>query len=211
MNITGELLQTVYISRNIPVIVTDSHVPWQRPLAANSPDDFIGLLTSLPDLRHTIPCNCHTNLHSSRALKLDILLDRIDRGLFDKWILQFRLCEFAAIKASRGIFSLANRPYFIPSYWPPFKSSWLLLSHRYDATTMRTMPFDGLVIVLQLKGTLYGRLEMHGNCIDSCAGQEFRLDDGEALLFASSVWKMWYHFDGGNDETITFIQEIEFN
>lgn len=210
-NITAEHLQSVYISRDVPVIVADSHKPWMRPIAGSYPDDFIGLLDSLPSLRHTTPCNCETNLLSTRTAKLGLLLNRIGHGFLQNWMLHFRLCEFAAIKASRAILPTSNRPYFIPAYWPPFKSSWLLLSHRYEAPTMKTMPLNGFVIVLQLKGTLYGRLELAHACIESCAEQAFQLAEGEALLFTSDVWKMRYSLDAPNDGTITFIQEIEFN
>lgn len=76
---------------------------------------------------------------------------------------------------------------------------------------MKTMPLTGFVIVLQLKGTLYGRLELAHVCAESCAEHEFQLAEGEALLFTSDVWKMRYNFDAPDDGTITFIQEIEFN
>lgn len=84
-----------------------------------------------------------------------------------------------------------------------------MLSHQYDMPTMNKVPVDGLIIAFQLKGTLIGRLEMREPCVQHCSDQNFQLAEGEALLFTSKVWSLFYNFISDNDGTITFIQEID--
>lgn len=210
MNISNEILQTVYIARDNPVIISDSHEPWQTQISSHHIDSFIHFLQAMPYLPNAIPCNTLTNLHSS-TVKIKHLLNRIERGILNEWILQIRLCDFESVKATRSIFRIGHRPYYIPSYWPPFKSSWLLLSHQYEMSTMNQLPVDGVVIVLQLKGTLNGRLEVRAPCVERCFDQQFQLVEGESLLFTSELWNLVYNFIPQNEGTITFIQEIDLN
>lgn len=194
----------------MPVIISNSHEPWLQPLFGNKSNDFISFLRSLPNFSTAIPCNTFTNLHSSSVI-LKHLLNRIEQNILPDWILQFRLCDFESIKATRAIFPVAKRPDYIPKYWPPFKASWFLISHQYESATLRELPLDGLAIVFQLKGTLNGMLRMQDGCVHFCSDQEFQLAEGEALILSSKMWKLNYKSIGQFDGMATFIQEIEIN
>lgn len=202
----------MYLSRDHPVIINDSHDVW--PNQPDVPEDFVEFLQTSPSLSYSIPCNIGTNLIQIRnePPKLQHLLrqtTKIDEDPSEGWFLHFRNCDFEAVKASRATFPLKNRPYFISSHLPPFHTSWILLSKHYEMTAEKRLPLKDLVIVLQLSGQISGRLTVQKDCKDICSDQEFELNAGEALVFNAQMWNFYYR----NSKiqaifTITFIQEI---
>lgn len=214
-NITYGHLQSNYLSRDIPVIITDSHDPW--PNQFNVPDDFIEFMQTIPMLRNSEPCNTVTNLLQIRDVAPNVqkLLRQAENIRSNGWFLQFRNCDFEAVKASRSIFPLNQRPYFISSHLPPFHSSWFLLSNHYKMLNEMHVPVNDLVFAFQLSGEISGRLVVKTKCGDFCANQEFQLNAGESMLFNAEMWNFFYYnaniFDSQAELTITFIQEIHIN
>lgn len=207
--ITFSHLQNVYLSRDNPVIINDSHDKW--PNQPNVPEDFIEFLLSSSNLKYSIPCNVGTNLVQIRSEtpKLHYLLRQIEKIESKGWFLHFRNCDFDAVKASRATFPLKNRPYFISSHLPPFHSSWILLSKHYEMSVKKRLPLKDLVIVLQLNGQITGQLTVQNDCKNICSDQEFKLNTGEALVFNAQMWNFYYHnINSQSNLTITFIQEI---
>ncbi|XP_055299919.1 uncharacterized protein LOC129567275 [Sitodiplosis mosellana] len=206
---TFGLLQDVYLSRDHPVIINDSHGIWP-----NQPDvleDFIEFLLSSPNLKYSTPCNIGTNLVQIRddSPKLQYLLRQTGKVESKGWFLHFRNCDFEAVKASRATFSLKNRPYFISSHLPPFHTSWIILSKHYGMPIEKRLPVKDLVIVLQLNGQISGRLTTLRHCKDFCLDHNFELNAGEALVFNAQMWNFYYrNIDLQANLTITFIQEI---
>lgn len=207
-NVTYELLQNAYISRDLPVIISDSHEPWP-----NQPN-FIEFLQTMPTLLHSKPCNCATNLYTtSKPIKLKHFLRQIEREITAEWFLHWRNCEFDAVKATRSIIAASNRLYYIPMHWPPFQSSWLLLSHQFKMIKMKNLLIRDLAVVLQLRGSFAVELVIQKECSAICLNLSFQLTEGEALIFNSKMWKFFYQpiVSSQDDESITFIHEIEMN
>lgn len=205
---TYELLQNAYISRDLPVIIGDSHEPWPNQ------QNFIEFLQTKPTLLNSKPCNCATNLcTTSKPLKLSHFLRQIEREMIAEWFLHWRNCDVDAVKATRSIIPASKRPYYIPMHWPPFQSSWLLLSQQFDMMKMKNLLVRDLVVVLQLKGTIAGELVIQKECSAICSDVIFQLTEGEALIFNSRMWKFFYQpiVSAQGDQAITFIQEIEIN
>lgn len=206
---TFGLLQDVYLSREHPVIISDSHDVW--PNQPTVPDDFIAFLLSSPGLKYSTPCNVGTNLVQIRddTPKLQYLLRQSGKMESKGWFLHFRNCDFEAVKASRATFPLINRPYFISAHLPPFHTSWILLSKQYEMPVEKRLPVKDLVIVLQLNGQILGRLTAQRHCAGLCSDQEFELNAGEALVFNAKMWNFYYrNINLQSNLTITFIQEI---
>lgn len=209
----GEL-QNLYILRNRPVIITDSHDAWKNKFAK---DDFLHFLQSMPLLMDSIPCNFVSNALQTQNNPLTLRkiirqMEIIDSNTDDGWFLHFRNCEFEAIKATRAIVSIKKRPYYMSSHLPPFRSSWILMSHNCEMAAMKNLMVKDFVIVLQLRGEIAGRLVAQEACKGFCKGQEFQLRAGEALLFMASMWNFLYKpIADATDlkQTITFIQEID--
>lgn len=214
-NVTYGDLQNHYMSRDLPVIVSDSHDVW--PNRNDVPADFIEFLLTLPKLRHTVPCNTVTNLLQMRngVPNLHRLLKQARNLESEDWFLHFRNCEFEGVKASRRIFPSKHRPYFVSTHLPPFHSSWILLINQFGMGFDKQIPVKDLVLVSQLSGQISGRLAIHTECIDFCANLEFQLNAGETLLFNAEMWKFFYHntkmMEPTVKSTITFIQEIQIN
>lgn len=219
-------LHHMYLSRDHPVIITDTQNVWHQPVAGKESKDqegsqnenvdqngdFIEFLLSKPKLSQSIPCNIATNLLQLRngRPKLRSLLRQIPRLAETGWFLHFRNCEFEAVKASRVIFPHQNRPYFIPSHLPPFHSSWLILSKNYQMPFEKQLPLTDLVVVHQLSGEISGRLIMPRGCGDICSNLEFKLSAGEALMFNAQMWQLYYSSTNLHSNlTITFIREIQ--
>lgn len=208
-------MQSNYLSRDLPVIISDSHDPW--PNQENVPDDFIEFLQTIPMLRYSEPCNTVTNLLQIRngAPNLQKLLRQAENIGSNGWFLHFRNCDFEAIKASRSIFPLNHRPYFISNHLPPFHSSWILLSNRHKWLNEMHVPVKDLVFVFQLSGQISGRLAVQKKCHDFCADLEFQLNAGETILFNAEMWKFYYYnadiIESQAELTITFIQEIHID
>lgn len=211
-NTTYGELQSVYFSRDQPVIISDSHDAW--PNQNDVPESFIEFLQTLPKLRHSIPCNILTNLLQTRndAPNLQRLLRQTIEIGSTEWFLQFRNCEFEAVKASRAIFPLKYRPYYISNHLPPFHSSWLFLSHHYELLNEKRLPVKDLVFVFQLQGHVIGHLSAIKKCHAICEDQKFQLSEGEALIFNAEMWNFYYRNQINelqSKSTITFIQEIQ--
>lgn len=211
-------MNTIYISRDIPVIITDSHGEWPNNMDVNM--DFIEYLQTLPDLLHSKPCNIGTNLMQihDKNPKLNHLLKQMQKisvkspASQKEWFLHFRNCEFAAVKASRAIFPLKNRPYFLSTHLPPFHSSWLLLSKNYEIPAEKRLLVKDLVFVFQLSGRITGRLTVQKPCIDLCSDLKYQLNEGETLIFNAQMWNFYFHNILSQTKlTITFIQEIQLD
>lgn len=205
-------LNAIYLARDHPVIISDSHDVRKVPV------DFIEFLLSLQHLRQSIPCNTVTNLlqiHRNEQQNLKRILEQTHRiGPMKEWFLHFRNCEFDAVKASRAIFSQKSNPYFMSNHLPPFRSSWILMSHQYDGLlNEKSLPVKDLVFVFQLKGKLAGRLAVQKKCEFLCATQDFQLNAGEALIFNAEMWDFFYSNNTSESHAesslaVTFIQEI---
>lgn len=173
-------------------------------------EDFIEYLNDLPQLRDSIPCNVATNLLQIRNKSPNLRqLLRQTALLNSPWFLHFRNCEFGAVKASRGVFPLSNRPYFLSSHFPPFHSSWFLLSKQFEMASEKQLPVNDLVLVFQLSGHLSGTLTPQ-NCNEICAHLKFELNEGETLLFNAQMWNFYYRntINSQTNLTIIFIEEI---
>lgn len=202
-------LHAIYLARDHPVIISDSHD------VDDVPEDFIGFLQTLPHLKQSIPCNTVTNLLQNRNEQpnLNRLLEQTKKvGTKIEWFLHFRNCEFEAVKASRGIFSQKHHPYFMSNHLPPFHSSWILISNQYNILNEKHLPVKDLVFVFQLKGKLTGRLVVQKKCEVFCANQDFQLNAGETLIFNADMWDFFYYDITSNSHpeslAVTFIQEI---
>ncbi|XP_031634291.1 uncharacterized protein LOC116347716 [Contarinia nasturtii] len=211
---TYATLQSVYLSRDNPVIIDDSHAVW--PNQPDVSENFIEFLFDLPDLRNSIPCNIGTNLlqvRSGNSPKLQHLLRQMSKIDSKGWFLHFRNCDFDAVKSSRLIFPLKHRPYFISSHLPPFHTSWILLSKHYNISTEKHLPVKDLVIVLQMSGTLSGRLTVRRDCKEICSDQMLKLNAGESLVFNAQMWDFYYihNINSHANLTITTIHEIQID
>lgn len=215
-NATYGNLNTIYLSREIPVIIGDSHGAWPNSMDVDV--DFIEFLQTLPDLLHSTPCNIGSNLLKIRDKrpKLKQFLNqirKIESNADEEWFLHFRNCEFAAIKASRAIFPVKNRPYFLSTHLPPFHSSWILLSNHYDVPAEKRLLVKDLVLVYQLSGQITGRLTVQKpSCTDLCSDQKFQLNEGDTLIFNAQMWNFYYlYIQSQTKLTVTFIQEIQMD
>lgn len=210
-NTSFGILNAIYLMRDHPVIVTDSHK------ADNVPVNFVEFLQKLPQLRHSIPCNTVTNLLQIRNehAKLKHLFDQTEKIGTKDWFLHFRNCEFEAVKASRGIFPHKYRPYFMSSHLPPFHSSWILISNQSNAMNEIRLPVKDLVFVFQLRGKLIGRLFVQKKCTGLCANHDFQLNAGETLIFNADMWDFYYNKNNFHSQSksfaATFIQEIRLD
>lgn len=201
-------LYSIYLIRDHPVIVTDSHK------VDFIPANFVEYLQTLPQLRHSIPCNIVTNLLQIRNEypNLKHLFEQIKTIGMKEWFLHFRNCEFQAVKESRGIFPHKYRPYYMSNHLPPFHSSWILISNQHNLFNEIHLPVKDFVFVFQLRGKLIGRLLVQKKCEFLCASHDFQLNAGEALIFNAEMWDFYYNKNISEPHSksleITFIQEI---
>lgn len=201
-------LHAIYLVRDHPVIISDSHDVHKVP------EDFIAFLKTLQHLSQSIPCNTVTNLLQIRNEQLNLkrFLDQTRKIGTKEWFLHFRNCEFEAVKASRAIFPQKYTPYFMSNHLPPFHSSWILMSNQYKLLNEKRLPVKDLVFVFQLKGNLMGQLVVQKKCKFYCANQNFRLNAGETLIFNAEMWDFFYHNitlePYSESLAVTFIQEI---
>lgn len=227
-NTTFKTIQNVYLLRNIPVVINDSHKPWPEISLSlhNKNINFAEYLQTLPDLMDSELCNIETNLLSDPRSyrKLRKLLYQItDAPEIPSWFLHFRNCEFPAVKSSRAIFGHKEKPYFLLSHLRPFHSSWILMSKGYEkAKKLKRLNVRDLVVVLQLSGAIECSIEAKSPCFDECGHHKIKLLPGQALLFMERIWDFYYRpisigdnvaIEGINETipTITFVQEIEWN
>lgn len=222
---TYKTIQNIYLLRNIPVIVNDSHKPWSNISISlhNENFDFTEYLQTLPELMDSEPCNIETNLltDSRPYRKLRKLFQQMTNvPEIPSWFLNFRNCQFSAVKSSRAIFGQKEKPYFLLSHLKPFYSSWILLSQRYEmAKKWKRLNVRDLVVVLQLSGSIECIIEAKSPCFDECGQHKIKLLPGQALLFMDRIWDFYYRpssdFEGDEANrrqlSVTFIQEIEWN
>lgn len=224
-NISFGRLQSNYIWRNHPVIISESHPNW---LDIHDGIDFIAFIKTLPDLMTSEPCNVASNL-LAKSEKLQKIIRQTERlESQEKWFFHFRNCQFKSVKASRVIIPYNRRPSYLPSHLPPFRSSWILVSHQYEIAsksgtafefeigTMKQLNVRDLVMVMQLQGEIYGRLAVNTVCTDHCIDHTFRLTAGQSIVFVAHFWSFYYQPIAVTDDVehhlaITFIIEYEWN
>lgn len=162
-----------------------------------------------------------SNLFAKRTT-LQKILRQIERlPLEEKWFFHFRNCQFESVKASRAIVPHHRRPYFLPNHLPPFRSSWLLVSHQYELTSkhaddenrgLKLLNVRDLVIVMQLHGEIEGSLEVSAPCASHCADLTFKLTAGQSIVFVADFWNLYYGpiANANDDLATTFIIELEW-
>lgn len=220
-NLSFDHMQSNYLWRNHPIIIIDSHRNWHH---IHNGVDIIEFMKTLPDLMASEPCNIASNLLAKGTTVRKIIkqVERLKSN--EKWFFHFRNCHFDSVKSSRLIIPYHRRPYYMPSHLPPFRSSWILVSHQYEMArtetdtefrTMKHLNVRDLVIVMQLQGEINGRLTVTTACTDYCADHTFRLAAGESIMFVARFWNFYYKpiAAGDKDEpnlAITFITEFEW-
>lgn len=208
-NISFVELERGFLRRSIPLIVTNSHLPWRQMIPGM---DFIEFLNSLPDLKASKPCNVLSNLLSNPRSAEQLLKQLEYLQQDEKWFFHFRNCDFDAIKASRAIIPFEARPQYLSQHLPPFRSSWILASRNYDMKAAKRLNLRRLAVVVQLSGELTGTLGPHEVCAESCNELRYHLAEGEALIFSSEMWSFSYRSHNEAEENYliaTLIQEIE--
>ncbi|XP_014095427.3 uncharacterized protein [Bactrocera oleae] len=184
-NITFSTLQSMYLERGWPVIVTDSHQPRTLSTLLNQ------AYNSSLDFLESEPCDVSTNLMLKKLFNLELALEKIKSTTpaNNKWFLQLRNCQRAAVKASRRY---VTRPYYYPLHLEPFYSSWLLLSQNYAKEKLNEIYLQGLIFVQQLSGHFDIHLRPKQPCQDRCPVVNIRLGAGECLVFSTDLWIISY-------------------
>lgn len=225
-NISFRQLQSNYLWRNRPVIIIDSHPTW---VDIHHGVNLIEFTKTMPDLMMSEPCNIATNLLAKSATVRKIIRQVEQMETHEKWFFHFRNCHFESVKASRAVIPYHQRPHYLPNHLPPFRSSWILVSHQYEKMaskfdtnfepefrTMKHLNVRDSVVVMQLQGEIYGRLDVNTVCTDQCADHTFRLAVGQSIVFGARFWNFYYQPIGVADDdeldtVITFIAEFEWN
>ncbi|XP_067633331.1 uncharacterized protein [Eurosta solidaginis] len=186
LNVTFSFLESTYLERGLPVIVTDSH-------QTRSLHKFLDEIYTAPaDFLESSPCDISTNLMLKKMFNLELALEKIKNAPADassKWFLQFRNCQRRAVKASRHF---VTRPYYYPLHLEPFYSSWVLMSQNYANEKFREIYLQGLIFVQQLYGHFDVRLRPKQPCQDICPVVNIRLGAGECLVFSTDLWIFSY-------------------
>lgn len=227
-NATYKTIQNAYLLRNIPVVVKDSHKSWADLSKSQHGEtmEFTEFLQTQTKIMESVPCNLETNLlwHSTGNIR-KLFKQVHNTPEITSWFLHFRNCQFSAVKASRTIFGHTQKPYYLSSHLPPFYSSWILISQNYDVSKKwKQLKVRGLVMVLQLSGSIECIVEARSACFEECGQYKITLLTGEALIFMDRMWDFHYRplsisaknaddwkFDYKNETSITFIKEIEWN
>lgn len=170
------------------------------------------------------PCNVASNLLAKSATTVRQIIRQTEQmAPHEKWFFHFRNCQFESVKASRGIIPYHQRPHYLPNHLPPFRSSWILVSHQYEKKSaheriheMKQLNVRDSVVVMQLQGEIHGRLEVNALCSEPCVDHTIRLTTGQSLVFAARFWNFYYEPiavpDGDAvDFAVTFIAEFEWN
>lgn len=196
-----------YLLRGSPVVVKDSNNVWSK-----DEKSCIKLLQNIYKNVESKPCNLQTNLVSKKNTKLSKIFQIIESLMNESekdnegWFLQFRNCEFEAIKASRAI---SSKPYFYAALEQPH-SSWLLISNNYIGKYTNTLNLIDLVIVQQLKGILEIILEAKNGCFEYCGDHTVTITEGQALVFMSRLWNFKY-LPTNKSFSLSFITETYFD
>ncbi|XP_050324833.1 uncharacterized protein LOC126756063 [Bactrocera neohumeralis] len=184
-NITFSTLESMYLERGWPVIVTDSHQPRTLNTLLNQ------MYNSSSDFLESDPCDVATNLMLKKLFNLELALEKIKHTTptHNKWFLQLRNCQRRAVKASRRF---VTRPYYYPLHLEPFYSSWALLSQNYAYAEFNEIYLHGLIFVQQLNGHFDIRLRPKQPCPNRCPVVNIRLSAGECLVFSTDLWIFSY-------------------
>ncbi|XP_039957511.1 uncharacterized protein LOC120772794 [Bactrocera tryoni] len=184
-NITFSTLESMYLERGWPVIVTDSHPPRTLNTLLNQ------MYNSSSDFLESDPCDVSTNLMLKKLFNLELALEKIKHTTptHNKWFLQLRNCQRRAVKASRRF---VTRPYYYPLHLEPFYSSWALLSQNYAYAEFNEIYLHGLIFVQQLNGHFDIRLRPKQPCPNRCPVVNIRLSAGECLVFSTDLWIFSY-------------------
>uniref|UniRef100_A0A182UWR1 Uncharacterized protein n=1 Tax=Anopheles merus TaxID=30066 RepID=A0A182UWR1_ANOME len=213
-NVTYEALYRDHLIRNVPIIVSDVHLPWdQHPRYGSDWDSF---LLDLEDLLLASPCDFRTNLlFSPRTAKAPAIARMVDllasnrsgygNGIARGWFVQLRNCALPPIKKTRTMF---EKPYFYATHWEPPYTNWMLLSRAFHPGAPELTPnMAGLVIVHQMRARLSVTLRPRTECKDSCRALSLTLHQQQSLLFSTSLWNFSYLPSDGNETSVTFITE----
>ncbi|XP_036330434.1 uncharacterized protein LOC118742458 [Rhagoletis pomonella] len=202
-NTTFSFLESVYLERGLPVIVTDSH----RPRSLNM---FLDEMYSAPlDFLESNPCDVSTNLMLIKLFNLELALQKIKSTTPSaKWFLHLRNCERRAVKASRRF---VTRPYYYPLHLEPFYSSWVLMSQNYASEQLREIYLQGLVFVQQLYGYFDIRLRPKQPCQGPCPVVNIRLSAGECLIFSTDLWIFNYGTEELESKTASIATVLEID
>ncbi|XP_060651427.1 uncharacterized protein LOC132788124 [Drosophila nasuta] len=186
-NVSYSMLETEYLERGLPVIVTDCQVQ----------QDLDSLLQRIndktPQLLSSKPCDVSTNLLLRHLFNIDAALEKISgyqaTASSMAWHLQFRNCETKSVKASRVY---APRPYYYPRHLEPFYSSWLLMAHN-TRRPLQEIYVRGLIFVQQLSGHFELRLRPKQPCDGNvCPNLSLLLSAGECLVYSTDLWRLSY-------------------
>ncbi|KAH8297094.1 hypothetical protein KR044_004847 [Drosophila immigrans] len=187
-NVSYSMLESQYLERGLPVIVTDCQV--QQDL-----DSLLQRmqLAAAPQLQSSQPCDVSSNLLLRHLFNIAWALEKIQgfQAIASPmaWHLQFRNCETKSVKASR---LYAPRPYYYPHHLEPFYSSWLLMAHN-TRRPLQNIYVRGLIFVQQLSGHFELRLRPKQPCDENiCPNLSLRLSAGECLVYSTDLWRLSY-------------------
>ncbi|XP_054738520.1 uncharacterized protein LOC129244737 [Anastrepha obliqua] len=202
-NVTFSFLESFYLERGWPVIVTDSHQP-------HSLNRFLDEMYNAPvDFLESNPCDVSTNLMLKKLFNLELALQKIKSSTpTNKWFLQLRNCERRAVKASR---QFIRRPYYYPLHLEPFYSSWVLMSQNYASEQLRELYVQGLVFVQQMFGYFDIRLRPKQPCQGPCPVVNIRLSAGECLVFSTDLWTFSYGTESLESKTTSIATLLEID
>lgn len=187
-NVSYSMLESEYLERGLPVIVTDCQVEMDLENLLQR------ILDKAPQLLSSEPCDVSSNLLLRHLFNLDVALEKIrdiqasTSAPSSAWHLQFRNCETRSVKASR---LYAAKPYYYPNHLEPYYSSWLLMANNMRRP-QEEIYLRGLIFVQQLSGHFELRLSPKNPCNDICPNLNLRLAAGECLVFSTDLWRLRY-------------------
>ncbi|XP_017150220.1 uncharacterized protein LOC108160615 [Drosophila miranda] len=185
-NVSYSMLESQFLERGLPVIVTDIDLTTDL-------DSLLWLIDDkAPEVISSEACDVSSNLLLRKLFSVDAALQKI-RSLQAQpstaWHLQLRNCQWRAVKASR---LFLERPYFYPLHLEPYYSSWLLISHQ-QWRPQAEIDVRGLVFIQQLSGHFELELRPKEPCDDGqCPRLMMRLNAGEGMLFSTDLWRLSY-------------------
>ncbi|KAH8401740.1 hypothetical protein KR009_007584 [Drosophila setifemur] len=200
-NVSYSMLESQYLERGLPVIVTDARVM----------EDLHRLLQLIdekaPEWLTTAPCDVSSNLLLRKLFTLEAALDRIRSS--NPWLLQLRNCQKKAVKSSR---LFMERPYYYPLHLAPYYSSWLLAAHL-QKRSQEEIYVSGLIFIQQLSGHFDVVLHPKNPCNKGiCPSLRMRLNAGEGLIFSTDLWSLSYGLEKPHPKQMSLasIFEIEW-
>ncbi|ALC41496.1 CG30053 [Drosophila busckii] len=181
-NVSYSQLESQYLERGLPVIITDC----QQQTDVQTLLDIIN--EHAPQLLDSEPCDISSNLLLRKLFTVDAALQKISSST--AWYLQWRHCDFQAVKASRRY---ALRPYYYPAHLEPYYSSWLLMAHKVSRP-QKEIYVKGLIFVQQWSGHFEWQLRAKSPCAEdyNCPKLKLRLEAGECAVFTTDLWRLSY-------------------